>query len=155
MEKAKSTSQIHILKMTKALSAYHDLNGVCQYCCDCRLLHSRQLMIYSGRIVMEAKLPPVIIPMWITGFDQLMPEGRPFPYNYLPRFGAHLGVTFGSPIAENELLEALRSKSSPCITKRAPIESSADDPSRALIRQRVTAIIHREVERLGSLQDVS
>jgi len=108
-----------------------------------------------GRILMEAKLPPVIIPMWITGFDQLMPEGRPFPYNYLPRFGAHLGVTFGNPIAENELLEALRSKSSQCITKRAPIESSADDPNTALIRQRVTAIIHREVERLGSRQDVS
>jgi len=106
---------------------------------------------------MEAKLPPVIIPMWITGFDQLMPEGRPFPYKYLPRLGAHLGVTFGNPIAENELLEALRSKASQSITSgepRVPIGSSADDPSTALIRQRVTAIIHREVERLGSLQDV-
>ena len=106
---------------------------------------------------MEAKLPPVIIPMWITGFDQLMPEGRPFPYKYLPRIGAHLGVTFGNPIAENELLEALRSNTSQSITscgQRAPIGPSADGPSTALIRQRVTAIIHREVERLGSLQDV-
>ena len=109
--------------------------------------------IYSGRILMEAKLPPVIIPMWITGFDQLMPEGRPFPYNYLPRIGARLGVTFGNPIAENELLEALRSSASQSIASReprAPIGPSADDPSTALIRQRVTAIIHREVERLGS-----
>jgi monolysocardiolipin acyltransferase len=107
-------------------------------------------MIYSGRILMEAKLPPVIIPMWITGFDQLMPEGRPFPYNYLPRIGAHLGVTFGTPIAENELLEVLRSNSSQSITShgRRAIGPSADDPSTASIRQRVTAIIHREVERL-------
>ena len=106
---------------------------------------------------MEAKIPPVIIPMWISGFDRLMPEGRPFPYKYLPRIGAHLGVTFGNPIAENELLEALRSNASQSTTShepRAPIGLSADDPSRALIRQRVTAIIHREVERLGSLQDV-
>jgi monolysocardiolipin acyltransferase len=113
--------------------------------------------IYSGRILMEAKLLPVIIPMWITGFDQLMPEGRPFPYNYLPRIGAHLGVTFGNPIAENELLEALRSNASQSITSREPralIGTSAEDSSTALIRQRVTAIIHREVERLGSLQDV-
>ena len=95
--------------------------------------------------------------MWITGFDQLMPEGRPFPYNYLPRIGAHLSVTFGNPIAETELLEALRSKASLFIKSsepRAPIGPSADDPSTALIRQRVTAIIHREVERLGSLEGV-
>lgn len=105
---------------------------------------------------MEAKLPPVIIPMWITGFDQLMPEGRPFPYNYLPRIGAHLGVTFGNPIAENELLEVLRLNASQSIASRGPraIGPSGDDPYTDLIRQRVTAIIHREVERLGSLQDV-
>jgi monolysocardiolipin acyltransferase len=106
---------------------------------------------------MEAKLPPVIIPMWITGFDQLMPEGRPSPYKYIPRIGARLGITFGNPIAENEILEALRSNASLYITSsepRAPNGHSADDPSTALIRQRVTTIIHREVERLGSLQDV-
>ena len=101
---------------------------------------------------MEAKLPPVVIPMWITGFDQLMPEGRPFPYNYLPCMGARLGVTFGNPIAENELLEALCSSVSQSITNRepsVPTGSFADNSGTALIRQRVTAIIHREVERLG------
>jgi monolysocardiolipin acyltransferase len=107
--------------------------------------------IYSGRILMEAKLPPVVIPMWITGFDQLMPEGRSFPYKYLPRIGARLGVTFGNPISENELLEALHSNASQSITSREPSATGpfADNPSTALIRQRVTAIIHREVEQLG------
>ena len=100
---------------------------------------------------METKLPPVVIPMWITGFDQLMPEGRPFPYKYLPRLGARLGVTFGNPIAENELLEALHPNASQSITSHEPsaIGPFADDPSTALIRQKVTAIIHREVEWLG------
>jgi len=107
---------------------------------------------------MEAKLPPVVIPMWITGFDQLMPEGRPFPYKYLPRIGARLGVTFGDPIPAIELLEALHPSSSLVNASQsiksnvssAAIGPSPDDPTTALIRQRVTAIIHREVERLGS-----
>jgi monolysocardiolipin acyltransferase len=106
---------------------------------------------------MEAKLPPVVIPMWVTGFDQLMPEGRPFPYNYIPRVGARLGVIFGDPIAPDELLEALcpstsHSNASQSITSHGSsplIGPLADGPNTALIRQRVMAIIHREVERLG------
>ncbi|OBZ72760.1 putative lysophosphatidylcholine acyltransferase [Grifola frondosa] len=32
-----------------------------------------------GRMLMEAVKPPVIIPMWLTGFDKLMPEAAHFP----------------------------------------------------------------------------
>jgi len=60
-----------------------------------------------GRMIMECKMPPVIIPMWLTGFDQLMPEGRPFPYKYIPRFGAELSVTFGHPIPANVIRQSL------------------------------------------------
>ncbi|KAJ7179438.1 hypothetical protein C8R46DRAFT_1073773 [Mycena filopes] len=60
-----------------------------------------------GRVLMEASTLPVIIPMWLSGFDTLMPEGRSFPYNYLPRLGKHLSVTFGAPLELGEL-EALR-----------------------------------------------
>ncbi|KAF8803775.1 hypothetical protein BYT27DRAFT_7108615 [Phlegmacium glaucopus] len=110
-----------------------------------------------GRILMEAKVLPVVIPMWITGFDQLMPEGRTFPYNYLPRIGARLSVTFGGPIAANELLEALRpsashsnaSHSNASRESSALTGPSADTPNTTLTRQRVTAFIHHEVERLG------
>ncbi|KAI0262091.1 acyltransferase-domain-containing protein [Gloeopeniophorella convolvens] len=35
-----------------------------------------------GRILMETPRPPTIIPMWITGFDTLMPEGRAAPWKY-------------------------------------------------------------------------
>ena len=45
--------------------------------------------------------------MWLTGFDQLMPEGRPFPYKYLQRIGAHLSITFGDPLPAHQLLDAL------------------------------------------------
>lgn len=56
---------------------------------------------------MEAATPPVVIPMFVTGFDQLMPEGRRFPYKYFPRPGAHLTVTFGPPIPPDEIKNAL------------------------------------------------
>jgi monolysocardiolipin acyltransferase len=56
---------------------------------------------------MESKIPPVVIPMWITGFDQLMPEGRPFPHKYFPQVPAQLSVTFGQPVETAELRQAL------------------------------------------------
>jgi len=36
--------------------------------------------------------------MWITCFDKLMPEARHAPWKYLPRPGACLSVTFGTPV---------------------------------------------------------
>ncbi len=83
-----------------------------------------------GRILMETRRPPIIIPMWLTGtlrtypphlplfpplnvvpqtpgFDKLMPEGRPFPYKFFPRRGVALSVTFGSPIPLSSIKTAL------------------------------------------------
>ena len=56
---------------------------------------------------METRVPPIVIPMWLTGFDKLMPEGRAFPYKYLPRIGNHFSITFGEPLAPDELAAAL------------------------------------------------
>ncbi|EED84205.1 predicted protein [Postia placenta Mad-698-R] len=60
-----------------------------------------------GRIVMETANTPVIIPMWLTGFDRLMPEGRSFPWKFIPRPRISLSVTFGKPIDANEIRNAL------------------------------------------------
>ncbi|KAF9224305.1 hypothetical protein BS17DRAFT_779613 [Gyrodon lividus] len=60
-----------------------------------------------GRVVMETNVPPIIIPMWLTGFDRLMPEHRPFPYKYFPKMGINLGVTFGDPIPPERIMAAL------------------------------------------------
>lgn len=65
-------------------------------------------IIGSGRIVMEADIPPVIIPTWLTGFDQMMPEGRSFPYKYMPRLGTHISITFGDPLNTDDTQEAFR-----------------------------------------------
>jgi monolysocardiolipin acyltransferase len=32
------------------------------------------------------------------GFNELMPEGRSFPWKYMPRTGVNLSVNFGEPI---------------------------------------------------------
>ncbi|PVF99395.1 hypothetical protein CPB86DRAFT_783761 [Serendipita vermifera] len=49
-----------------------------------------------GRMLAECQQTPVVIPIWINGFDQIMPEDRGFP-KFLPRLGAKIQVTFGDP----------------------------------------------------------
>lgn len=82
---------------------------------------------------MEANSHPTVIPVWLTGFDQLMPEGRKFPFNFLPRAGADLSITFGEPIPAGELIGATNSKN-----------SSGD-----IIRSKLTGIVKKRVELLG------
>lgn len=73
-----------------------------------------------GRIIMDSKIMPEIIPMWISGesayvlmgpvlraryspadtrsgFDQVMNEYRGFP-RFIPRPGGRLSMTIGEPI---------------------------------------------------------
>ncbi|KAJ7047688.1 acyltransferase-domain-containing protein [Mycena alexandri] len=89
-----------------------------------------------GRVLMEATTLPMIIPMWLSGFDELMPEGRSFPYNYLPRSGKHLSVTFGAPLELAEL-EALRKS------------AGSTEAEIAQTRILVTDVAHDAVEALG------
>jgi len=64
-----------------------------------------------GRILMETALPPIIIPMWLTGFDKLMPEHRAFPWKYIPRLGVKLSITFGDPLSPENIQAVLRTLS--------------------------------------------
>jgi hypothetical protein len=63
---------------------------------------------------MRARIPPIVVPMWITGkpsaptvldaisenlalgFDEIMHEDRQFP-RFLPRLGRNVSITFGDP----------------------------------------------------------
>ncbi|KAH7931351.1 hypothetical protein BV22DRAFT_11832 [Leucogyrophana mollusca] len=77
-----------------------------------------------GRIIMESAVPPIIIPMWLSGFDKLMPEHRPFPNKYFPRMGVKLGVAFGDPIPAEDIITALnvlRQSRNPSHSNRPPI----------------------------------
>ena len=82
---------------------------------------------------MEANSRPAVIPVWLTGFDQLMPVGRKFPLNYLPNTGVELSITFGEPIPTEELPDVAASK------------GSSDD----IIRSKLTDVVQKRVEFLG------
>ncbi|KIP03688.1 hypothetical protein PHLGIDRAFT_31685 [Phlebiopsis gigantea 11061_1 CR5-6] len=109
-----------------------------------RLGHEPPLLLRfkwgAGRILMESKEPPIVIPMWLTGFQDLMPEGRSFPWKYLPRRNVHLSVTFGEPISRKALLDSL-----------ARYDASQETRSLSIAAQNceLTAVLQREVERLG------
>lgn len=99
-----------------------------------------------GRMVMESTVPPIIIPMWLTGFDRLMPQGRAFPYNYLPRPGAELSVTFGNPIPPDSIRQGLLPPSTMDAVREVHSSTVEQLPK---IRSRVTSVIHDAVEDLG------
>ena len=82
---------------------------------------------------METNPYPTVIPVWLTGFDQLMPLGRKFPFNFIPRSGVDLSITFGEPIPADELLNAANSGGS----------------SEDIIRSELTAVVKKRVELLG------
>ncbi|WRT67139.1 uncharacterized protein IL334_004105 [Kwoniella shivajii] len=50
-----------------------------------------------GRIIMDSKVMPEIIPMWISGFDQILDERRGWP-KPIPRPGAKISITVGQPL---------------------------------------------------------
>ncbi|KAF8076060.1 acyltransferase-domain-containing protein [Lyophyllum atratum] len=123
-----------------------------------------------GRIIMETSTPPVVIPVWLTGFDKLMPEGRPFPYKYFPCPGARLSVTFGSPIPAEDIQQALGAFGSSCPTPSDPPSpintqrpegwikdrleqeehpSSIRERDLVKVRAAVTSIVQQGVESLG------
>ncbi|KZP13038.1 hypothetical protein FIBSPDRAFT_754067 [Athelia psychrophila] len=118
-----------------------------------------------GRILMETAVPPIVIPMWLTGFDQLMPEGRAFPWKYIPRLGVKLSVTFGKPLPPEDIQAALRAMgreelfgvSSPDrvregVTREAIGMNLESEPRKRQIdhtRSMVTAVVQRAVEELG------
>lgn len=89
-----------------------------------------------GRMLLEAgsKPPsvpsPVVLPIWITGLDSMMPEPRGSP-RWFPRPGAHVTITFGNPI--NALLDPVLQKirsfasSGPSSEKSRPDQREATD----------------------------
>lgn len=126
-----------------------------------------------GRILMETAVPPLIIPMWLTGFDKLMPEHRSFPYKYFPRLGIRLGVVFGDPMPAEEITAALRAHLYVPLVTKDGVESKLGDELHLgvgrtamqaeewfapgcerkrqmdMVRSNVTAIVQRAVEALG------
>lgn len=124
-----------------------------------------------GRIIMESSVPPLVIPMWLTGFDQLMPEGRAFPYKFLPRPGVQLSITFGDPLHVRDIKKALGAEnpSGPFsldskqrktegwlvgetngeLNRKRCNDTQNSMDAESKIRTEITALVQRAVESLG------
>ncbi|KAJ3734422.1 acyltransferase-domain-containing protein [Lentinula guzmanii] len=96
-----------------------------------------------GRILSSTAHPPIVIPMWITGFDKLMPEGRAFPFKYFPRIGARLSVTFGGPLP----LDHIQSIQNRVSSGRQPEETQIELDAR--MRTEITTAVHQAILDLG------
>jgi len=123
---------------------------------------------------MEAKVLPVVIPIWLSGFDHLMPEGRQVPFKFFPCPGSNLNITIGSPIPPEDFKDILRPRlddGSTGIRVEGADGDGLGSMSEArirrllrsggatcdgdiehevgVIRSNVTAVTHRAVEDLG------
>lgn len=91
-----------------------------------------------SRMLLEAETLPVVVPIWLTGFDRLMPEPRSWP-RWMPRLGNPVSIHFGEPIhtqlapalqairesgvlPADMLPESLRTSSSLCTASPVPPE---------------------------------
>jgi monolysocardiolipin acyltransferase len=91
----------------------------------------------------------------VPGFDSLMPEGRRFPFKYIPRIGVDLSVTIGEPLSLKDIeagldpwREEVRRPSSN--GDRMTGDTVEDiDLEKDRVRSNVTAVVQNAVETLG------
>ena len=57
-----------------------------------------------GRLIAEARIPPLVLPFWHEGLADVLPVGKP----YIPRIGKKVTVVIGDVIDTKVLLETLR-----------------------------------------------
>lgn len=88
---------------------------------------------------MSAAKPPTVIPMWITGFEDLMPEGRKAPFKFLPRPGARLSITFAPPVSQSDLL---------AVKEKAVLGEDVEEDE-VRVRTAITSYLHDAVQALG------
>ena len=62
-----------------------------------------------ARLVLEADPPPAVVPIFVEGTDDVMPEDRTFP-RFLPRVGRRLRVVFGDEVDFDATFGDLRSR---------------------------------------------
>ncbi|XP_073994168.1 tafazzin, phospholipid-lysophospholipid transacylase [Rhodnius prolixus] len=58
-----------------------------------------------GRLIYEAPITPIVVPIWHIGMDQVLPNDPP----YILKTGKNLTFNFGQPINLSNLLKDLRS----------------------------------------------
>lgn len=62
-----------------------------------------------SRLILESEPLPTIIPMFIAGTENVMPESRTFP-RFLPRVGKKIRIAFGEEVDGDKVFGDLRAK---------------------------------------------
>ena len=57
-----------------------------------------------GRLIAEARIPPLVLPFWHEGLSDVLPVGKP----YIPQIGKRVTVVIGDVIDTKQVLETLR-----------------------------------------------
>ncbi|AEY99075.1 FAGR254Cp [Eremothecium gossypii FDAG1] len=106
------------------------------------------------RMVLESTKPPIIVPIFATGFEKIAPESAAGTVveRYLPRnFGAEINVTIGDTVDDN-LIESLRAEWRSLVEKYHDPENPTDltpelrDGQEVRdLRSRVAAILREHV----------
>ncbi|KAF4602382.1 hypothetical protein EYR40_005587 [Pleurotus pulmonarius] len=135
-----------------------------------RKVHLPRFKWGVGRILMEStpsmtcttshrittrQRPPLVIPMWLSGFDNLMPEGRSSPWKFIPRFFAssrvRLGVTFGEAVEGEDIVrEGLKGAR---VRTKDEGRDECLEKDVARVRSEITAVVQKAVEDLGRKVD--
>jgi monolysocardiolipin acyltransferase len=84
-----------------------------------------------------------------AGFDKLMPEGRQAPWKYLPRPGARLSVTFGTPVPPSAVRGALGIATREEVVSRVTAEVDMRQSKDRAARIAITEVLQHAVEALG------
>jgi monolysocardiolipin acyltransferase len=87
-----------------------------------------------ARMILESDPCPQVVPIWISGPEEIMHEARPAP-RWWPRWGKSINVTFGEPISQvvwdgfRERWKKLRDKE---VAKRGSLLSAEQNGDGAL-----------------------
>jgi len=54
-----------------------------------------------SRLLLEADIPPLVVPIFVTGLDEVMHEARGWP-RFVPRVGKKVRICFGDPVDESK-----------------------------------------------------
>ncbi|KAL4403002.1 Lyso-phosphatidylcholine acyltransferase [Malassezia pachydermatis] len=116
-----------------------------------------------SRLVLEGPKLPYVVPIWLSGFDQIMPQPRA-PPTWMPRLGADITITFGAPIEVDPYAEAYAAWQAdpaanltmpPVDAPRGHLYTNAplrpgDHPTYAALRSRLAAHLRASLAQLGS-----
>lgn len=115
-----------------------------------------------SRLVLEPRVTPYVVPIWIMGFDQVMPHPRARP-KWLPRTGAEITVTFGEPVPVDPYTHAYAAwranphaqltlpelNAPPAYLYNGSSLRAGDDPMYATLRSHLAEHLRMELGKLG------